>query len=87
MPKKDSKGEPDENQRSALADSGRYAGLGLQMAASIGFFLWLGWEADQWLGWTPALTLLGAFVGAGGGFYSIYRHLVPGAREGDEERR
>lgn len=57
-------------------EMGRYAGLGLQFALAIGLFLWIGWKLDGWLGTTPLLTILGAFVGGGAAFYSIYRHLV-----------
>ncbi len=66
----------------AWTSMGQYAGLGLQFALAIGLFLWVGWKVDGWLGTTPLLTLLGAFVGAGAAFYSIYRHLVldPGGR-------
>lgn len=53
------------------------------MAASIGLFLWVGWKADHWLGITPLLTIVGAFVGAGAGFYSLYRHLIVESRDGD----
>ena len=87
MPTKNPHGEPEKAGQSALAASSKYAGLGLQMAASIGLFVWLGWEADQWLGFTPVLTILGAFVGAGGGFFSMYRHLVLEAQDGEEEGR
>ena len=58
--------------------------MGLQLAASIGFFLWLGWLADGRLGTKPLFTIIGAFVGAGGGFYSLYRHLVLDTRDDEE---
>lgn len=61
---------------SAFSAAGQYAGLGLQFAMAVGLFTWLGWIADNRLGWTPLLTIVGAFVGAGGGFYSMYRRLV-----------
>lgn len=63
---------------------GQYAGLGLQFAMAIGLFLWLGWKVDGWLGTTPLLTIVGAFVGGGAAFYSIYRHLVLDARKRSE---
>ncbi len=53
-----------------------YLGHGLTWAASTLLFLWLGTVADDWLGTEPWLTLLGAFVGAGAGFYHMYHHLV-----------
>jgi hypothetical protein len=66
----------DRDAGSGLAAAGQYAGLGLQFAMAVGLFLWLGWVADHRLGWTPVLTIAGAFVGAGGGFYSMYRRLI-----------
>lgn len=69
-----------------LAAAGQYAGLGLQFAMAVGLFTWLGWIADNRLGWTPVLTILGAFVGAGGGFYSMYRRLVLEPRNRGREK-
>ncbi len=69
----------DEGNRVAASSfqaAGQYAGLGLQFAMAVALFTWLGWIADNRLGWTPLLTIVGAFVGAGGGFYSMYRRLV-----------
>lgn len=60
---------------------GRHAGWGMTLAASIGFFLWLGLLADRWLGTLPVLTILGAFVGGAAGFYSMFRQLVVEPRE------
>lgn len=78
-------GRPDD--RTTAASAGQYLGHGLTWAASTLLFLWLGTEADQWLDTEPWLALLGAFVGAGAGFYHMYHHLVvvPGQRE--KERR
>ena len=72
---------------SAYRGVGEYLGHGLTWAASTLLFLWLGTRADDWLGTEPWLALLGAFVGAGAGFYHMYHHLVevPRDREEDEE--
>ena len=61
---------------SGFTAAGQYAGIGLQFALAVGLFTWLGWIADARLGWTPVLTIVGAFVGATAGFYSMYRKLV-----------
>ncbi|MGH7663922.1 MAG: AtpZ/AtpI family protein [Gemmatimonadaceae bacterium] len=53
-----------------------FAGLGLQFAAAIVLFMFLGKWADEGLGTSPWLLILGVFVGAGGGFYAIYRRLI-----------
>lgn len=77
----------DERPKSMWSEGGRYAGLGLQLALSIGLFLWLGYLADGRLGTMPLFTILGAFLGAGAGFYSLYRQVVLGTRDGDEPPR
>lgn len=77
-------GEPE----SVWHSVGQHAGWGLTIAVSIGLFLWLGYLADRRLGTLPVLTIVGAFVGAGGGFYSMFRQLVtePGRSEGPGTR-
>lgn len=83
-----------EQSRQRIArDLGRYAGFGLTWAMSTGLFLFLGWLVDRWLGTMPFFLILGAFVGAGAGFYHMYYHLVIEPRErarrgrGDGEER
>ncbi len=53
-----------------------YAGLGIQFALSIILFLFLGQWLDRKLGTSPWLLILGVFLGAGAGFYSMYRRLM-----------
>jgi hypothetical protein len=57
----------------------------LTWALSTLLFLFLGVKADAWLGTKPALTLIGAFVGAGAGFYYMIRSLVP-RKKGDDDK-
>jgi F0F1-type ATP synthase assembly protein I len=66
-----------------LADAAPFLGHGLTWALSTALFLFLGWKLDGWLGTLPLFTILGAFVGAGAGFYSLYHHLVVKSREQD----
>ena len=68
-----------------LRASGQYMGLGLTWALSVLLFLGLGAWLDSKLGTRPFLMVLGAFVGAGAGFYSLYYHIViePRQRKGD----
>jgi F0F1-type ATP synthase assembly protein I len=65
--------------------SGRFMGLGLTWAMAVLFFLGVGAWLDTKLGTSPLLLILGAFVGAGAGFYSLYYHIViePREREND----
>jgi F0F1-type ATP synthase assembly protein I len=41
---------------------------------------WLGWWLDEKLGTSPWLLLVGIFLGASGGFYSLVRRV--GTSEG-----
>ncbi|MBI4540617.1 MAG: AtpZ/AtpI family protein [Gemmatimonadetes bacterium] len=58
-------------------------GYGLTWALSTALFLFVGRWLDGRLGTDPWLMILGAFVGGGAGFYSLYYHLVvePGAEK------
>lgn len=69
------------------AEVGRYLGHGLTWALSTLLFLYVGWRVDGWLGTRPLFTILGAFLGAGAGFYNLYHHLVVRPREQERERR
>ena len=63
---------------------GEVAGFGLTMALATALFAWLGSLLDDRLGTKPLLVLVGAFVGFGAGFYSMYSRLVLRGRESDE---
>lgn len=65
---------------------GEYAGLGIQFAASIVVFLYLGQWLDRKLGTAPWLLLAGVFIGAGGSFYSMYRRLMAAQAREDAAR-
>jgi F0F1-type ATP synthase assembly protein I len=66
---------------------GRLAHLGLQLALSTGLFLLGGWWLDGKVGTTPLLTILGALLGAGAGFYSMIRQVQASSRgSGDRIR-
>jgi F0F1-type ATP synthase assembly protein I len=62
--------------REIVRASGRHMGLGLAFALSILLFMGGGAWLDSKLGTTPFLMILGAAVGAGAGFYSLYYHIV-----------
>jgi F0F1-type ATP synthase assembly protein I len=66
---------------------GEYAGLGLQFAASIIVFLYLGQWLDRRLGTAPWLLLISVFVGAGASFYSMYRKLMAAQAREEAARR
>jgi F0F1-type ATP synthase assembly protein I len=62
-------------------------GLGLTWALSVLLFLGVGAWLDSKLGTRPILLILGAFVGAGAGFYYLYYHIViePRQKTGDSK--
>jgi positive regulator of sigma E activity len=62
---------------------GQVLGLGLNIVASAFLFGFLGHWVGTKVGGEDYLTLLGGFIGAAAGFYSMYRHLV--ARSDDRE--
>ena len=59
----------------------RYAGLGVQLAASILVFVFLGQWIDRKAGTNGLFTILGAFLGFGGTMWSLIRSLNRGDRE------
>jgi ATP synthase protein I len=85
MPKRGDTPDPSPRQRPAHLDGMQYAGVGIQFAGAILLFLFVGRWLDDRLGTEPWLLLIGVFVGAGTGFYSLYRQLVIVPRE--RERR
>jgi ATP synthase protein I len=67
--------------------AGQYTGYGLTWALSTLLFLLGGWWIDGKTGTMPLFMILGAFIGAGAGFYSLYRHVVVEPRERDEDAK
>lgn len=59
----------------ASRDVARYMGAGLTWALATLLFLWLGSVVGAWLGSRSVGALIGAFVGAAAGFYSLVRQL------------
>jgi F0F1-type ATP synthase assembly protein I len=53
----------------------RYAGLGLQLAATVLLGVFAGEWLDRRLGTTAVFTILGAFLGLGGTLWSLIRSL------------
>jgi F0F1-type ATP synthase assembly protein I len=61
-------------------------GYGLTWALSTLLFLLGGWWLDGKAGTAPLFMILGAFVGATAGFYSLYRHIMAASRNRGEDR-
>src|SRR4051812_32004050 len=73
--------------RSAGLSGSEFAGIGIQFALVILVFTFAGIWLDRRLGTSPWLLLVCVFVGAAGGFYSIYQKAMAAQRRDDERRR
>lgn len=73
--------------RDIIRASGQFMGLGLAWALSVLFFLGVGAWVDSKLGTAPLLLVLGAFIGAAAGFYSLYYHIVIEPRQREADRK
>jgi F0F1-type ATP synthase assembly protein I len=79
--------DDEERSREMMRTSGQFMGHGLTWALAVLLFMGLGAWADTKLGTAPILMIIGAFVGGGAGFYSLYYHIViePRERRDDSE--
>lgn len=67
-----------------LGSAGKYAGIGIQFAASIVLFLFAGQWVDRRLGTAPIFMIVGVFGGATAAFYSIYKRLMRDLKQEEE---
>ena len=56
-------------------------GSGIQLAAAVALFFFLGRWLDEKMGTGPWLMLIGALIGAGGGLYGFIRTAVKAGNE------
>ena len=64
-----------------MLSGAQFAGIGIQFAASILLFLYVGQWLDRKLGTSPWLLIAGVFLGAGASFYSMYRKLMRATKQ------
>ncbi len=69
---------------SGTVSGAQFAGVGLQFALTIVVFAFAGIWLDKHLGTSPWMVILGVFVGAAAGFFSIYRQLMTASRRSDD---
>ncbi|HYJ78881.1 MAG TPA: AtpZ/AtpI family protein [Longimicrobiaceae bacterium] len=72
--------------RPPAVDAGEYAGAGFTFAGGILLFTFLGKWADDRLGTSPWLLMLGVFAGFAVSLAWIYRRLVVLPRQRDARR-
>lgn len=63
-----------------------YTHLGLTLAVMVLVCFFLGYWLDGKLGTTPLLAIIGAFVGAGGGFFNLVRTLTNLQKRSEKEK-
>ena len=69
------------------ASAATYAGLGLQLLASILVFLYAGQWLDRRFGGKGIITVVSVLLGAGTAFYSLYRRLMADQRRNELRRK
>ena len=69
-------GDQGSGERKPGSPLGAALGGGVQFAASILLGAFAGHWLDRRIGTEPWLVIAGTFVGAGAGFYSLYRALT-----------
>ena len=75
----------DRGRAAPVVSGAEFAGIGVQFALTILVFVFAGVWLDRRLGTSPWLVLICVFVGAAGGFYSMYRRVALAQRR-DAER-
>lgn len=63
-----------------------FASIGLQFAAALILFVFLGQWADKKMGSSPIFLLVGVFGGGGLAFYSMYRRITAFQKRDDQNR-
>ena len=80
---RDKHGDHSNRDLSALA----LAGLGVQFAVALLFFVFAGNWVDQRFGSSPIALLVGVFVGGGGTFFLKVRQLMRGVEQAEQAAR
>ena len=70
----------------SYAQASQYAGAGIQLAVSVFLCLLGGIWVDRHWGTTPLFLILGTFLGAGAGFYNLYRILTVANAEAKKKK-
>ncbi len=70
----------------SYAQSNRYMGMGMHFAISTLMGTGAGWWLDKTWSTLPLFLLLGMFLGAGVGFYYLYKTLMNMEKEEKKEK-
>lgn len=72
---------------SSMNEAAPYLGLGIEIMVSMAFFVVLGYFADRWLGTSPWLLIVGAFLSLVATGVTLYRLVRDMDARDDAERR
>ena len=78
---------PTPSWQKALQEASAYAGLGMQLALSMAFFVVVGYLLDRWLDTDPWLLVAGAVVGMAAIFVQLFRVVGEMNRQSEDRRR
>lgn len=70
-----------------MQSAGPYMTLGLQMAAAVTVFLFIGKYADDRFGTKPWLMIVGIVFGFAGGMIKFFRTVIELGKQEEHERR
>lgn len=71
--------------KNVTRDFGPFLSLGLQLAASVVAFFFIGYWLDGKFGTTPWCTIVGAFLGVAGGLIKFLREAMALGKQADED--
>jgi F0F1-type ATP synthase assembly protein I len=80
-------GSGSEDSFKAFRVAGPLLGSGIQLAAAVAFFFFVGRWLDGKLGTTPWLMLAGALAGVGGGMYRFIKTALEVGASQDRENK
>ena len=68
-------GDQEPKDQNSLKSWGQYFALGMQLAGTVGLFVFLGYWLDSSRGWSPWGMVIGGFLGVAMGLYYFIRSV------------
>jgi F0F1-type ATP synthase assembly protein I len=73
--------EGKDKDKSAWREASTLGGIGIELAVSVLIGTFVGYRADLYFKTDPWLMVVGLFIGAAAGFYSIYKQTLTDTRD------